>query len=199
MFVHARNRLASAFRLAPCRVCGPTTMLDASTSLLQCRCSPGFTKVESGNGSFTCECDLGMRFKEASDGEPAACLPCGLGQYKDTLGNVECLPCTMPRATTLNIGARTLTECICPSDSFRWLDNPDGATCEYCVDAHAPANDTLADVFGTNCTKMGTEVENLPLRQAFWRQSNASRIVRRCTLDENCLGGEAVGAGLCAA
>ena len=117
--------------------------------------------------------------------------------YKEGRGNNVCLTCPTPRSTSLQLGSPLLEMCVCP-DSYFMMPNETLNTCEPCSGMHDIPWDATEDVFGTNCTYYGVNLYNIPTRQGFWRQSNVSRFVRRCLLEDNCPGGTTAGDEVCA-
>ena len=124
-------------------------------------------------------------------------MACPPGFFKEGLGNNECLPCPVPRSTTLTFGADSSEQCVCPVGYFM-MPNETMPTCEPCASTHKIARDVTEDVFGSNCTAFGTGLASMPVVPGFWRQRNVSRLVRKCLLSENCIGGSVSGDDSCA-
>ena len=141
-----------------CVACGQhkTTDYDKSTSIAECKCSPGY-------------------YSTADEGE-SACIECAVGTYQPTNANgVACTACSQG-GTTITSASTTSAQCIpeagfyqagtdtflqCAADTYRAYDNEAGgdlsvASCLACPRmANAPAGSVV--ISDCECTHAHTE------------------------------------------
>lgn len=111
-----------------CRSCpANTTSLVNSSSLLQCKCKPGF---EGPNAGPCSPCFLGF-YKETAG--PEACSQCPFNTYNPTAAAKSassCLPCTA-NSITLAPGQRSVSNCLCKHGYG--ISGSHHELCEQCV------------------------------------------------------------------
>ena len=150
-------------------------------------------------GERLCKCEVGEGMISSSGVD--ACEPCERGRWKDARGNYKCQECKDATWTTPGIGSASIDSCVCSIGYYKapTLNTsaetgltqtqylPSGAIsydCFKCEDAWAPG---LSDA--TNCTYIGIEIEEMPIKAGFYRERNISRVVRSCPNGEACVGG----------
>jgi hypothetical protein len=188
-----------------------TTNGTAATNVSECVCQASFVRQMDAAGSPQCVCAAG---RELIGG--VQCAPCKIGTYKDwtgknlfrnPLGPQKCLDCPVPKTTTEQEGANSISQCVCEVGTFASLTRAemmqatndssrvaaDAFECRSCVSIQANAYAEM-----TNCTAPGVTLDTIPVVQGHWRQNPRAQYVRMCDLKEACLGGEIAGDTSCA-
>uniref|UniRef100_A0A7S4F8J4 Uncharacterized protein n=1 Tax=Chrysotila carterae TaxID=13221 RepID=A0A7S4F8J4_CHRCT len=138
-------------------------------------------------GSSACgECDAGSVAPETG---LSKCAQCGAGQYQPLRGMTECRVCAT--GTSSSIGNAACS--ICDSGFYKNFSFDSGDACTDC-----------SFVNGIACPRNST-LDNLRIRQGYWRHSEQTRVVYDCRNGENgwtpCAGGRDAGVegdGYCA-
>ena len=157
----------------------------------QCICQRGFVPGINAAGMQECQCEPGEGLVTTLGVE--ACVPCAIGNYKPTRGNVACNSCPSVGWTTAGLGSVERSSCICDKDYFMApvLGNDTAKSDEVLFDCYHC--DTVKEKLGqdsTNCSlEIGQTLEKLPINPGFFRDTNISRIVRLCPNPAACLGG----------
>lgn len=112
------------------------------------------------------------------------CKACDFGFFKDRQANDECTACPMEHATTFVMGSTSIDQCVCSRDYYRIDDGE--PRCELCESTHHDGP------LGTACKSAGITLDRLPISPGFWRQGNASQVVRACKRADACTGGDIV-------
>jgi hypothetical protein len=127
-----------------CTSCALGTYKEASGDHPCTSCPEHHTTFPNASEASDCICTFG--YEPPAGASAGACLPCGIGAYKNFKGNNSCLSCT-PNATTALAGSLYASDCTClpgfegafdtgcsacPRDSFR---APADSACRPC-----PAN-----------------------------------------------------------
>ena len=122
-----------------------------------------------------------------------SCTLCEIGKF--TLleqGSDFCSFCDADDAvigsTTLSQGSSSVDSCICAVDQFKLEFEPNKFKCEKNVDAGICSISGTDECLNENAT--GTTIESIWLQPGFWRVSNISLIVRKCSNPDYCLGGQ---------
>ena len=113
----------------------------------------------NSNGNTHCLCNRGFTAKPLDLGQEFECVECGIGSYKDTIGNHDCTLCEN-EFSTVNIGGTSLLSCstcavgysktgvsICTKcDAAKYKDTVGDHVCTYCTGKQIPYKN------GTSCT-----------------------------------------------
>ena len=156
-----------------------TIPIKNSNLSVSVKCREGLNALTDGS----CVCGFGSY--QASDG---SCIPCPIGQYKDSLFENECRKCSTsyPLSTTLKIGTVSVDDCICEPGYWLISTHEDNVEkkCSLCPD-------------GVECSTYGVSQENVVLQKGYWRTSLNSSNVSPCESSTiACSGGN--GTDLCA-
>ena len=130
---------------AACSPCGSGkySVVPSAVSEAVCKMCPAVSSSSSGAGNITdCRCNVGY-----TGAPPNACVPCGKGYFKASLGSSACLPCTSgkfsavlasesaanctscPRNAWSPAGSNAISLCICNAG---FVGN-DGEACAACA------------------------------------------------------------------
>jgi hypothetical protein len=137
----------SGFGATSCEPCQPGFMIDAQRTSCYL-CSPGsFTTTQAST----------------------TCAACPFGTFAETLGSTTCTICPK-RGTTLNIGAMSEFECVCPNGTSGAPSQ--GVECRTCLDltrTACPANSTIPFI-----------------NPGYWRSSRDPTVALECVPKEAC-------------
>jgi len=180
-----------------------TTNGTASSHVSQCLCQETFIQQLDAAGNARCVCAPG---RELIGG--VRCDACKTGAYKDWTGDtrgLKCLECPVPGTTTVQEGADSISQCVCEVGTFASLTRAemmratndssrvaaDSFECKPCEGIHSESGEM------TNCTAPGVTLDTIPVMEGHWRQNPRAQYVRKCDLEEACLGGEIAGDTSC--
>ena len=107
----------------------------------------------------------------ATGQDGTGCQPCDIGQYQPNSASTACFACSESFPSTLQLGTIRSSDCVTGPGSYR-LEG-----------ARKPCP------IGANCTNLGLELETLPLLAGYWRSSEESLDIIRCTRPQYCIGG----------
>jgi len=187
-----------------------TTNGTAATNVSECVCQASFVRQLDAAGNPQCVCAAG---RELVGG--VRCDACKTGTYKDwtgenadrnPLGPQKCLDCPVAGTTTVHEGADSVVKCVCKANTFASLTRAEmmratndssrvaaGAfECVPCMSIHSGPGEM------TNCTAPGVTLDTIPVMPGHWRQNPRALYVRKCDLEEACLGAELAGDVSCA-
>ena len=90
-----------------CKDCPVGKYSNARGASLCDICPPAST---NSSGNTHCLCNRGFTAKPLDLGQEFECVECGIGSYKDTIGNHDCTLCEK-EFSTVNIGGTSLSSC----------------------------------------------------------------------------------------
>ena len=156
-----------------------TIPIKNSNLSVSVKCREGLDALTDGS----CVCGFGSY--QASDG---SCIPCPIGQYKDSLFENKCSKCSSlyTFSTTLKIGTVSVDDCVCEPGYWLISTHEDDVEkkCSICPD-------------GVECSTYGVSQESAVLQKGYWRTSLNSSNVSPCESSTiACSGGN--GTDLCA-
>ena len=164
-------------------------------------CNLGFAS-EGGKG-FCDPCLAGYR--SSADGDE--CVPCPRGTFSSQTSS-ECISCevskftskeevnevcsrcddVIPGSITLGEGSHGLEACVCNVGEFMKTTGDGSFACVAIEEAGVCSLSGADECLNENVT--GTTVESIDVLPGFWRVSNRSLIVRKCSDSDFCVGGQ---------
>ncbi|GMH86770.1 hypothetical protein TL16_g10649 [Triparma laevis f. inornata] len=143
----------------------------------KCLCEPSFVVIADGDREI-CVCKPGETLMGTT------CELCEKGKWKSKKGVNSCNLCsnTLEGATTQKTCSKQAKDCICPRGTF---DNEQGKC-------------TPIKSSGIYDGEAGMSLTDLKIRPSFWRTSESSAEVRRCPVEEACVGSQTNGTDYCA-
>ena len=143
-----------------CEACPIGKSSPSSSSA--CECALPFVPLGG-----TCACSAGYSFDGLS-----SCESCENGYFKETASNDPCAACSSVLAGSLATKAGELASspfsCICGSGEVLSNNN-----CEPCPE-------------GGVCEELGLTLETMPIKPTYWRTSNTSIAVLKCSNEGAC-------------
>jgi len=131
-----------------------------------CHCKPTFEAQSDGS----CMCPPGKEWDQSTD----SCNPCAMHHYQSDFNLGSCLSCDtlVDGSSTENVGSNSSSFCICEKDFYN-----DGSSCVACTE-------------GMDCATKGVTLEDLTLKEGYWRHSANTTDIRVCPKENLCLGGK---------
>jgi hypothetical protein len=161
-------------------------------------CKESFQRVNQLDGGFNCACPAGTKLRVL--GTLETCEPCAVGMFQPLASHYEskCHVCETNATsenlfTTLAVGAKSKSECVCVLGMFLGADGE----CYDCTHACYPYGDTATVEQCLHVCDVGTTVQTLPMRKDFWRSNELSTLVFECAIKGACTGGNESSGGYC--